>query len=186
MHSLAPCLTTAEMGWGTRTVCWCQATNSLASGPSSFINGEPGSWSFSQMMSPLAPTQYSTCAAQPWGCLGEAASKSHVHSQRTQDSLLLRGDIIFLITPGALQPLTFTSKGTTSLSIGLASSLPPTCPKPNPSRIQVLISAWTPIPGSYLFYLHLASNPSSPDKNSLWSGRKPWLRGLNTYLQGEV
>jgi len=93
------------------------------------------------MMSPLTPTQHSPCVAQPWGCLVEAASKSHVHSQRAQDSLLLRGDTIFLITPGALQPLTFTSKGTTSLSIGLASSLPPTCPKPNPSRIQALISA---------------------------------------------
>ena len=59
------------------------------------------------MMSPLAPTQHSTCAAQPWGCLAEAASKSHVPSQPAQDSLLLRGDIIFPITPGALQPLIF-------------------------------------------------------------------------------
>lgn len=62
--------------------------------------------------------------------------------------------------------------------MGLESLLPPTCPEPNPSRIQALISAWTLIPGSYLFYLHLTSNPSSPDKISLWSGRKPWLRGL--------
>lgn len=63
-------------------------------------------------------------------------------------------------------------------SIGLASSLPPACPEPNPSRIQALISAWTPLPGSYLCHLHLASKPSSPDKNSLRSGRKPWLKGL--------
>lgn len=148
MHSLAPCLTSAEREWGTRTVCWRQATNSLSSGPSSFINREPGSCTFSQMMSPLGPTQHSTCVAQPCGRLAEAASKPHVHSQRAQDSLLLRGasSSSSLQVPFSLWPS--LQKAPALFSIGLASSLPPACPEPNPSRIQALISAWTPIPGS--------------------------------------